>query len=156
MPEVRMQWGDLFVLTTLALAARIAAAAVIGWAPYTDPAYYTLVATRIVDGFGFTVPVIWSFLEVGGQLPSDPALPVPSNGHWMPLTSIVAAGSMAVFGSDYRGGQLPMVLLSTALVPMTYAISWRFWSSRRTAVVAALLAVFAGPLLLMYPTIDNF
>ncbi|MCV0404512.1 MAG: glycosyltransferase family 39 protein, partial [Chloroflexi bacterium] len=42
------------------------------------------------------------------------------------------------------------------LVPMTYAISWRFWSSRRTAVVAALLAVFAGPLLLMYPTIDNF
>lgn len=147
---------DLIVLTALGLVARTLAALVVGWPPYTDPAYYTLVATRLADGHGFTVPVIWSFLEVGGRLPPDAMLPVASNGHWMPLTSIVAAGSMLIFGSDYRAGQVPMVLLSTALVPMTYLVGIRFWGDRRTAVVGALLGVFAGPLLIMYPTIDNF
>lgn len=148
--------SDLIWLGGLALLARIAAAWVVDWAPYTDPAYYTLVATRLAEGHGFTVPVIWSFLEVGAQLPADPALPVASNGHWMPLTSIVAAGSMALFGTTYQAGQVPMVILSAALVPLTYLIGIRFWSSRRVAILAALLAVFAGPLLLMYPTIDNF
>jgi 4-amino-4-deoxy-L-arabinose transferase-like glycosyltransferase len=154
----RPRWyvRDLVILTGLALLARVLAAAVIGWAPYTDPSYYTLVATRLAEGHGFTVPVLWSFLEVGGHLPEHPTLPVPSNGHWMPLTSIVAAGSMLLFGTDYRGGQVPMVLLGTALVPLTYAIGIRFWQERRMAVLAAVLAIFAGPLLVMYPTIDNF
>ena len=38
-------------------------------------------------GHGFTVPVMWSFLEVGSHLPDPAVLPVASNGHWMPLTS---------------------------------------------------------------------
>lgn len=153
---MRPRLADLAALTVFALVARVAAALVVDWPPYTDPAYYTLVATRLAEGGGFTVPVLWSFLEVGGQIPSDPHLPVPSNGHWMPLTSIVAAGSMLLFGTDYRSGQLPMILLSTALVPMTYLIGVRFWRDRSVAIIAALLAVFAGPLLIMYPSIDNF
>ena len=148
--------ADLAILTGLALAGRLAAALLVDWAPYTDPAYYTLVAARLAEGQGFTVPVLWSFLEVGGQLPADPRLPVPSNGHWMPLTSVVVAGSMLLFGADYRGGQIAMVALSTLLVPITYLIGIRFWRSRRIAILAALLGIFAGPLLLMYPTIDNF
>jgi 4-amino-4-deoxy-L-arabinose transferase-like glycosyltransferase len=153
---VRPRLLDVAVLTLIALFARVAAGLIVSWPPYTDPGYYTLVAERLADGFGFTVPVLWSFLEVGGSIPSDPTLPVASNGHWQPLTSIVAAGSMAIFGSDYRAGQVPMILLSTALVPATYLIGIRFWRSRFVAVVAALLAVFAGPLLIMYPAIDNF
>ena len=146
----------MVVLALVALVARVIAGWLVSWPPYTDPGYYTLVATRLADGFGFTVPVLWSFLEVGGSLPADATLPVASNGHWMPLTSIVAAGAMAIFGSDYRAGQVPMILLSTALVPATYLIGIRFWRQRFVAVAGALLAVFAGPLLVMYPTIDNF
>src|SRR5687767_9109891 len=112
---VRPRLADVMVLTAVALVARVAAALIVDCAPYTDPGYYTLVATRLADGFGFTVPVLWSFLEVGGSIPRDPTLPVASNGHWMPLTSIVAASSMAIFGTDYRAGQIPMILFSSAL-----------------------------------------
>jgi hypothetical protein len=147
---------DLLVLGVLALVARGVAAWLIPVPPYTDAAYYQLVAERLADGQGFSVPVLWSFLEVGGHLPADPMLPVPSNGHWMPLTSLVAAGSMLLFGTDWRAGQAPMVLLSAALVPFTYLVAWELWAARRPAVIAAVLALFAGPLLVHYPLVENF
>jgi hypothetical protein len=150
---------DLAVLFALALATRALAALLVDYPPYGDPAYYQLVAERVAAGHGFTVPVLWSFLEVGGRLPADPTLPVPSNGHWMPLTSIVAAGSIAVFGdwlTPSRAGQLPMVVIGAALVPLTYYISRDLWASRLGAWVAALLVLAAGPLLVMAPLVDAF
>jgi len=150
---------DLAVLLLVALAVRTAAALLIDYPPYTDPAYYGLVAEQLAGGHGFNVPVLWSFLEVGGRLPLDPTLPVPSNGHWMPLTSILAAGSIALFGEwlgPLRAGQLPMILLGAALVPFTYWITLDLWPSRFSAWVAALLMLTAGPMLVMAPLIDNF
>lgn len=150
---------DLLVLFGLALAARVVAALLVGYAPYTDPAYYSLVAERLGAGHGFTVPVVWSFLEVGGRLPSDPMLPVPSNGHWMPLTPIVAAPFVALLGpsiGDWRAAQVPMVLVSASLVPFTYLVGGELWRSRSVALAAAVLALLAGPLLVMYPLVDNF
>ncbi len=152
----RLRLRDLAVLTACGLLARIAAAAVVGYAPYTDPAYYTLVAERLATGHGFSVPVLWSFLEVGSRLPDPATLPVPSNAHWMPLTSIVSAGAMLLFGPSWRSGQLPMILLSTALVPLTYLVGRELWERRSVAILAAVLAIFAGPLLIYYPTVDNF
>lgn len=150
---------DLVVLTALALATRVAAALLVDYAPYTDPAYYRLVADQLAAGHGFTVPVLWSFLEVGGRLPAHPALPVPSNGHWMPLTSILAAGSIWTLGGilgEGRAAQVPSILLGSALVPFTYLISRQLWDSRFTAWVAALLVLLAGPLLVMTPLVDSF
>lgn len=149
---------DLLWLTGLALAARLAAAWLVDYPPYTDAAYYLLTGDRLADGLGFTTPVLWSFLEVGGRLPADPALPVPSHGHWMPLTSIVAAAGIWAFEGilgTWRAAQLPFVLLSTALVPVTYLVSRELWPSRGVAVAAALLAVLAGPFLVYYPQVNN-
>jgi len=150
------QLRDLVAVTILALVARVGAALVVWWPPYTDPAYYSLVAQRLAEGHGFTVPVLWSFLEVGSRIPEPAVLPVPSNGHWMPLTSIVSAGSMAVFGPTWQAGQVPMVILAAALVPFTYLMAQELWPSRFVGWSSAILAIFAGPLLIMYPTIDNF
>ncbi len=147
---------DLLLVTALALIARVGAALVVSWPPYTDPAYYSLVAQQLATGHGFNVPVLWSFLEVGSRIPATAGLPVPSNGHWMPLTSIVAGGAMVLFGPTWHSGQIPMVVLSTLLVPLTYLIGWELWRSRTVALVGALLAIVPGPLLIMYPTIDNF
>lgn len=150
---------DLLVLLGLALATRVAAALLVDYPPYGDPAYYQVVGQELVAGHGFSVPVLWSFLEVGGRLPAHPMLPLPSNGHWMPLTSILAAGSIAVFGeviSPWRAAQLPMIVLGAALVPFTYAISMDLWPSRFNAWVAALLVLTAGPLLVMAPLVDAF
>jgi Dolichyl-phosphate-mannose-protein mannosyltransferase len=153
----RYPWRDLVLLLVGALAARVLAAALVPSAPYTDAAYYTLVAQRLADGFGFTVPVLYSFLEVGGALPADPVLPVESNGHWMPLTSVLAAGGMALIGSsDWRAGQVPMVLLSIAWVGITHGVTWDLWRMRSWALVAGVLAIFAGPLLVMLPLLDSF
>ena len=100
--------------------------------------------------------MIWSFLEVGSRIPPDPLLPVASNGHWMPLTSIVAAAGMALFGPGWRAGQVPMVLLSSALVPFTYLVGWQLWQSRGVALGAATLALFSGPLLIAAPLVANY
>jgi 4-amino-4-deoxy-L-arabinose transferase-like glycosyltransferase len=147
---------DLVVLALVALLLRTAAAVLVSQPPYTDPAYYTLVAQQLVTGHGFQVPVLWSFLEVGGRLPADPTLPIPSNGHWMPLTSIVAAGSMLLFGTSWLAGELPMILLSVGLVLLTYQVGWELWSSRRVALSASFLALFAGPMLVYVPMVDAF
>lgn len=150
---------DLAVLFALAVVTRIAAALLIDYPPYADPAYYQLVGEQLAAGHGFNVPVLWSFLEVGGRLPASPVLPVPSNGHWMPLTSIVAAGSIALFGDllgSWRAAELPMIVIGAALVPLTYLIAVDLWGSRFNAWVAALLVLTAGPLLVMAPLVDAF
>jgi 4-amino-4-deoxy-L-arabinose transferase-like glycosyltransferase len=41
-------------------------------------------------------------------------------------------------------------------VPFTYLVGWEFWRRRSVALLAGVLAIVAGPLLLYYPTIDNF
>jgi hypothetical protein len=147
---------DLLLLAAVALVVRAIAAIVVPWPPFTDPAYYSLIAQRLVEGQGFTTPVLWSFLEVGSSIPDPATLPVPSNGHWMPLTSVVAAASMTMFGSTYAAGTVPLIVLSALLVPMTYQVTWELTGARWTSAVAAVLALFAGPLLIMYPTTDNF
>ena len=149
-------WRDLTVLTFVALVVRGLGALLVPFPPHVDSAYYTMVAEQLATGQGFTAPALWSFLEVGGRLPADPSLPVPSNGHWMPMPAIVAAASMAIFGPDWRAGQLPMVLLSSFLVPVTYVAGWMLFGSRRIAIPGAVLALAAGPLLLMYPLVESF
>lgn len=147
---------DLVVLTALALLARVVAVAIVPWPPFTDPAYYSLIAQRLAEGHGFTTPVLWSFIEVGSVIPDPAVLPVPSNAHWMPLTSVVSAASMAIFGSSYVAGTVPLLILSALVAPLTYLITVELWGSRGTALIAGILAIFAGPLLIMYPTTDNF
>lgn len=147
---------ELAAIFGIGLVARVAAALPVDYAPYTDPAYYTLVAQRLASGEGFTAPVIWSFLEVGSTLPEPAVLPVPSNGHWMPLTSVIAAAAMAILGESWRAGQVPMVVLSALLVPLTaFSAAWLF-RRRWVTWLSAVIAIFSGPLLVYYPTIENF
>src|SRR4029079_12608287 len=130
---------DLAILFALALVTRLLAALLIDYPAYVDPAYYQLVGEQLAAGRGFRVPVLWSFLEVGGSLPAESILPAPSHGPWVPLTSIVAAGSIAVFGDllgPWRAGQLPMILLGAALVPFTFYVAMDLWRSRFTPWVA--------------------
>lgn len=156
MNEARPPWRILGIFGLVALVARAGAALLVNEPPYLDPAYYELVARRLVAGDGFSVPVLWSFLEVGGRLPINPELPLASNGHWMPLTSIVSAGALVLFGPSHLAAELPMILLGSALVPVTGFVGWMLWPSRRIAVVSMVLALFAGPMLLYVPMADSF
>lgn len=150
---------DVLWLLGIALGVRAVAALLVEIPPYTDPAYYSMVAGQLAAGHGFSAPALWSFLEVGGLLPADPGLPVAANGHWMPLTEMVAAPFVAIFGDalgTWRAAQIPMVLLSAGLVPFTYLVGWELWASRRVALGGAILMLLGGPLLVYFPMVDNF
>ena len=156
MSPTSLGWRDLVLLGLAALTARLGASFLVADPPYLDAAYYELVARRLAEGHGFSAPVLWSFLEVGGVLPADPALPVPSNRHWMPLTSILSAGSMAILGASRFAAELPHILLGTVLAPLTAWIGWSLWRSRTVALVGGGLAIFAGPMLVYVPLVDGF
>lgn len=152
----RTFWRDVLLLTAVALVCRAVAALVVPWTPYLDSSYYTLVAERLATGHGFTVPAIWSFLDVGGQLPADPTLPIPSNAHWPPLGPLISAGGMVLFGPTWQAGQIPMVLVSATIPGLTYLVARDFFGGRLLGIGAGILAIFAGPLFILYPSIDNF
>ena len=147
---------DLFWIAAATLVLRGIAAILVPWTPYLDSSYYTLVAERLATGDGFTVPVIWAFLDVGSKIPADPMLPIPSNGHWPPLGPLLSAAGMLVFGPTWNAGQVPQLLVSAIIPPFTYVVGRDLFGRRGLAIGAAILAIFTGPLFILYPVIDNF
>ena len=49
-----------------------------------------------------------------------------------------------------------MVLISATIAPLTYLVGLELFGSRRIAIGAAVLALFPGPLFILYPAVDNF
>jgi 4-amino-4-deoxy-L-arabinose transferase-like glycosyltransferase len=147
---------DIAVLFVAALGLRALAAWLVPFPPYLDASYYTVVAQNLAAGNGFNVPVIWAYLDVGSRIPPDAALPIPSNGHWPPLGPLVAAAGMVAFGPSWSAGTVPMVLISALLPPLTYLVAMELFGRRSVALASAALALFPGPLFVLYPAIDNF
>ena len=109
------------LLYGLALAVR----AVLIWhfpdPAYPDSSYYVDVARALQAGQGFNVDFIWIFAEVGGGIPADPTLPIPSNAHWMPLASIVQVPFLALFGERPWASAAPFALIGALAAPLTWA-----------------------------------
>ena len=83
---------------------------------------------------------IWIFPEVGGGIPADPTLPIPSNAHWMPLASLVQLPFMAVLGPTAWASALPFALIGALAAPLTWAIA-------RDAGARPVVAIGAGILI---------
>jgi hypothetical protein len=90
---------------------------------YPDASYYVDVARALSAGAGFNVDFVWIFPEVGGGIPADPVLPIPSNAHWMPLASIVQVPFIAVLGPTAIASALPFALIGATAAPLTWAIA---------------------------------
>jgi Dolichyl-phosphate-mannose-protein mannosyltransferase len=144
------------LLYGLALAVRV----VLIWhfpdPAYPDSFYYVDVARALTAGHGFNVDFIWIFPEVGGGIPLDPVLPIPSNAHWMPLASLVQVPFLAAFGNASWASALPFALIGATAAPLTWAIARDARASSLVSVGAAILT--AVPVLsLVYMTQpDNF
>ncbi len=144
------------LLYGLALAVR----AVLIWhfpePAYPNSSYYVDVARALHAGQGFNVDFVWIFAEVGGKIPADPTLPIPSNAHWMPLASMVQVPFLAVFGDVAWASAAPFALIGSLAAPLTWAIA-RDAGARSWVQVGAGILV-AVPLLsavyLVQP--DNF
>src|SRR2546429_4989891 len=116
---------DLIILLGISLILQIVIAAVVSQPGRGDAAYYFDVAKNLASGHGFTEDVIFTYLT--------PAKSVvhPSNLYWMPLTSIIIAPFLALFGTSWRVAQIPIILLSTSLPLLAYWIGRDIFQSRR-------------------------
>ncbi len=90
---------------------------------YPDASYYVDVARALHAGSGFNVDFVWIFPEVGGHIPTDPTLPIPSNAHWMPLASIIQVPFLAILGPSAFASALPFALVGATAAPLTWAIA---------------------------------
>ena len=111
------------LLYLLALAVRVVLIAAFPDPAYPDAFYYVDVARALDAGRGFEVDFVWIFPEVGGTIPADPVLPIPSNAHWMPLASIVQLPFLAVFGPVAWASAAPFALIGAFAAPLTWAIA---------------------------------
>lgn len=143
-------------LYLVALAAR----ALAGWLhpdpAYPDSTYYVAVARSLAAGHGFTVDFIWNFVDVGGRLPADPTLPIPSNAHWMPLASLVQVPFIAAFGPNPFSAGLPFALIGSLAAPLTWVIARDAGAAQRVAVGAGILVALPALLLVFMVQPDNF
>jgi hypothetical protein len=117
---------------------------------YMDASYYYHVAVNLTQGKGFSENFIWNYLAQPTQLPT------PSNAHWMPLTSLVIAPFLYFLGDSYRAAQLPMVVLASFLVPLTYLLSLQLFQQTRWALTAALLMLASSFYLPFWGASDSF
>jgi len=142
MSDDRRVWLMIFCL---ALVVRLLAAWLLTGPPYMDAYYYTVGAWQLAEGYGFTEPFLWNYLD------NPTGIPHPGFLYWMPLPSILAApfvrlGALLspLFGRSFLAAQLPFVLLSALLPLVSYSIAWQTTGQRRHAWAAGLLTLFSG------------
>lgn len=143
-------------LFAAALLVRVAVGAAFSGPAYPDSYYYYSVAQSLAAGHGFTVDYIWNFVDVGGVLPTTPTLPIPANGHWMPLAVLVQVPFIWILGPGALASQLPMWLIGAAAAPLTFWIARDAGLEPRLALAAGLLAAVPGGLTPFFGQPDNF
>jgi hypothetical protein len=143
-------------LYALALIARLVVLLHFPDPAYPDSYYYVDVARNLAAGHGFNVDFVWIFAEVGGKLPANPVLPIPSNAHWMPLASLVQVPFIWLLGPTAVASALPFALIGAIAAPLTWAIARDGGSSELVARGAGVLVAFPMLLLGFMVQPDNF
>jgi hypothetical protein len=140
----------------LALAVRV----VLIWhfpdPAYPDSFYYVDVARALSRGDGFNIDFIWIFPEVGGGIPDDPTLPIPSNAHWMPLASLVQVPFIALLGPTAWASALPFALIGALAAPLTWFVARDAKASGAVALGAGILTAIPVLSVVYMTQPDNF
>jgi len=147
----KFRWTDLAVLFALALLIRTLAALPQQQPNYMDAAYSYVNAVNLAEGRGFVEDFLWNYLGHPKQPP-----PHPSHLYWMPLTSILAWSGMVVGGVSYRAAQIPFIIISALLAPISYWVAYALAGQRWSSWLAGLFAIFSGFYFPFWTAIDNF
>lgn len=123
---------------------------------YPDSFYYVDVARALAAGQGLNVDFVWIFAEVGGRLPANPVLPIPSNAHWLPLASFIQAPFVAVLGPTAIASALPMVMIGSLAAPLTWAIARDVGASRTVQLGAGVLGAIPATGVVFMAQPENF
>lgn len=142
-------YGLAFVVRALLFALHPDAA-------YPDSYYYVDVARALQAGHGFNIDFIWSFVDVGGRIPANPTLPIPSNAHWMPLASIVQLPTMWLLGPTQLASAIPFLLIGALAAPLTWLIAREIGAGNRIAMAAGVAVAIPGAAAIYMAQPDNF
>jgi hypothetical protein len=138
-------------LYALALIVRAVLFGVHPDAAYPDAYYYVDVARALHSGAGFNIDFIWSFVDVGGRIPANPVLPIPSNAHWMPLAAIIQLPTMWLLGATPLASAIPFAIVGSLAAPMTWLLAREIGCSPRVALAAGIaVAAPAAATIYMY------
>ncbi len=138
------------ILVLLGLLSALIASRPIRSPGYMDSDYYFAMGEQWAQGSGSEEPFVWNFL-------SEPeSIPILSHSYWSPLTSIISAAAILLFGAGFRNAQLPFVLFTAVLPVLTWRLAKGMGSDRREALIAGLLALSPGFFLPYFLTTDMF
>jgi Dolichyl-phosphate-mannose-protein mannosyltransferase len=146
----------LILLYALALGVRLALVAVFAEPAYPDSYYYVDVARELARSGRLETDFVWIFAEVGGRLPTDPTLPIPSNAHWMPLASFVQVPFIAVLGPSPLASALPFALIGSLAAPLAWLIAREAGARPLVANAAGILTALPALSLVYMTQPDNF
>ena len=144
------------LLFVIALAVRVVVTVLFADPAYPDAFYYANVARELAAGGGFSVDYIWNFVEVGGTLPEEGTLPIPSDAHWMPLAVVVQVPFIWALGPTELASMLPFWLAAAATAPLTYFIARDAGLLTWQSTAAGLLAAVPGAVTPFLGQPDNF
>ena len=144
------------LLFVIALAVRAVVMALFADPAYPDALYYANVARELAAGGGFSVDYIWNFVEVGGVLPEEGTLPIPSNAHWMPLAAVIQVPFIWALGPTPLASALPFWLAGAAVAPLVWLIARDAGMLPWQSAAAGLLAAVPGGVTPFLGQPDNF
>jgi hypothetical protein len=152
---MRKDWGALVViyciLFLLGLGVSVTTIILQPVPGYMDAEYYYAGAIRLHEGYGWTQPFLWNYLD------NPEGLPHPSHTYWMPLASLIGAVGMRLTGSsDYYSARVLFILLAALLPPLTAWLSFKLTGKKRNAILAGFLALFPGYYLTFTTVTENF
>ena len=140
----------------LALVVRALLFALHPDAAYPDSYYYVDVARSLQAGHGFNIDFIWSFVDVGGRIPVNPTLPIPSNAHWMPLASVIQLPAMWLLGPTPLASAIPFALIGAFAAPLTWLIARQIGAGSRIAAAAGVAVAIPAAAAIYMAQPDNF
>ena len=126
----------LAVLCLVALAARLAAATPRDALGHGDVAHYFALARNLVEGRGMWVNYVATWLAEPDSTTTYGA------GYWMPMPAWLAAPGLFLRGTASLRGACDVMILLTSFVPvLVFAIGRDVFDSRRAGLLGAVLAV---------------
>ncbi len=145
------RWNAVAVGATFLVTAAtfIGLARVELFPPDADPAYYTMVAQRVVVGLGWTSDVVWQFL--GG----DPNLPQPAFEFWMPGTTAAVLPFLTLLGPRYASAAIAAAVFGAFATSMVYMFARRILGSLAPALAAAALFASSSRVMLHATSADS-
>lgn len=118
---------------------------------YMDADYYYAGGLRLAQGYEFSEPFLWNYLD-------DPeGLPHPSHTYWMPMPSILSMLGMLVGGAEnFASGRLFFIFTVGFIPVVTGALAFSLTARKQQAMLAGILAAIPGFYTAYLGTTDSF